>query len=209
MTAGQLVDRVLLRLDENTASPVFWSRAEILAWVNDGLNEINLLAMLRYKESGDTEATGRVMTCPDDAVAPLAILFDDESIDRVLLEDMDRSEYGWEAKSGNPRRWMPLGGDRVMLWPRPDLPNTMIKFIYLEQTDRMAEGDTIDLEAEHIEAVERYAFHHARLKEGGRELQSAMPQWNQFLSKTAGIPSERLGSLDSTVEIKTGNTYSE
>lgn len=189
-TGGQIVDRVMIRLEESTASPVFYSRAEAFGHLNDAANELNLLSG-KFKSERDYEVvTGNFQDVPTDApiiVALLHMSYNSKPLEKRTLEGLDRENIYWRKTAAEFSCWAPVGLNKFALRPRRLDLDEAVRLTTLDMHATIGEATVIDLEAENIEALEKYVFHAMRFKEGGPEFANSLPFYDAFLSDTASF----------------------
>lgn len=184
-TAGDVIDTVLDRLYESRTNPIFWSRTELLVFVNDGFVEFTLNAGQLISENTYTPVSSKFQAVPIGAIALIHVAYNDEYTQKSSLETFDRENPNWEAQSGILRRWAPCGLDKWILDRHPT-NFTAVNLTTLDEPPNLLETSTIDLAPEYIEALADYVFHEARFKEGGAEFGQSMTQYDSFQNK-AGI----------------------
>ncbi len=189
-TAGDVIDAALYRLDESTSSPIFWSRAELLIFVNDGFLEFTLIAGQMVSENPMTLANFvNLQNVPTGAIAIIHVSRNSVMVEKVSLEHLDREDPGWQSKSGTPREWVPVGLNHWIV-DRTPLVNTVVSVTTLDEPALLAEDDDIDLAEEYVDALIDYVFHMARFKEGGAEFAQAVGDYDSFRNK-AGLREQR------------------
>lgn len=189
VTAGDVIDRILDRLDGNTANPAFWARAELLQHINDGFVEFTLMAGQMTNSVTYNMIGSKLQAAPAGAIALIRVDYGNKMIEKSTVEYFDRHDPTWDSKSGILKKWAPCGLDR---WFCDRQPTTFesVTLTYLEQPVPLTESTVIDLNPEYLDALTSYGFHAARFKEAGAELQQAMDQYDDFRAK-AGFGEER------------------
>lgn len=205
ISGTDVIDTVLERLEE-TVSPIFWTREEMLLYLNEAMKEMNNLAGKQHSESGIvTDSDDNFYAPPTDTIAVMAASVGDRSLERVTLEDMDREDHFWEGKTGTIlKRWAPIGCNLFAIFPRPGVPTTSsafttgftggfgaggfltitVDFVVLKIPATIEDNaDPIDLDDEFIESLQDYTFHIARFKEGGPEFVNAGAAFKNALSR--------------------------
>ena len=95
ISGTDVIDTVLERLEE-TVAPIFWTRPEMLIYLNEGMKELNNLAAKLHLESGVvTDSNDNFYAPPTDTIAVMAASVGDKSLERVTLEDLDREDRFW------------------------------------------------------------------------------------------------------------------
>ncbi len=209
ISGTEVIDSVLERLEE-TVSPIFWTRPEMLLYLNEGMKELNNLAAKIHLESGVvTDSDDNFYAPPANTIAVMAASVGDKSLERTTLEDLDREDRNWEGKVGTIlKRWAPIGCNLFAIFPRPGVPTPAsafstgfssgfgaggfltitVDFQVLKIPDTIEDNsDPIDLDDEFIEALQDYTFHIARFKEGGPEFQIALTAFRNALARMGDV----------------------
>lgn len=189
MTGADVIDNVLFRLEEDLDAPVFWTRAELLVLLNEGMVEFVLISGYLHSETVYAMISAKLQAVPTDAIALLGVQYSSLPIERTTVEGLDRTSRRWDYQSGILTQWAPCGLDRFFVNKHPTSA-TNVTLQTLDQPATLAEGDTIDLEPEYVDALEDYVFHCARFKEGGLEFQQAQGDYDSFAEK-AGMRETR------------------
>lgn len=189
MTAGEVIDAVLDRVNEDTADPVFWSRAELLTQLNEGLLEFTLIAGQLTSQRTYSMIGAKLQAVPDGAIAIVHVAYADKKIEKGTVENFDRTDSNWDATRGILTKWAPCGLDRWFCDRTPTAAYN-VTLTTLDQPTTLEEDDTIDLDAEYIEGLTAYVFHMARFKESGPELDQAMDVYDEF-RKISGHRAQR------------------
>jgi hypothetical protein len=190
ISGAEVIDLVLKRLDE-TISPIFWTRPEMLLYLNEGMKELNNLAAKLHLESGVvTDSTDNFYAPPTDTIAVMAASVGDKSLERVTLEDLDREDRFWEGKTGTIlKRWAPIGCNLFAIFPRPTVASSVtVDFVVMKLPASIEDNnDAIDMDDEFIESIEDYTFHISRFKEGGPEFAHAMAAFKNALERMGDV----------------------
>lgn len=182
-TAGDVLDNVFHRLEEDPDSPIFWSRAELLVLLNDGLLEFVLISGYLQSETTYALIGSKLQAVPDTAIGLLNVNYSNKPIERTSIEDVDRSNRRWDYLGGILKQWMPCGLDRFIVDRHPSAATNVTLFT-LDAPTSLAEADTIDLDPEYISSLEDYVFAAARFKEGGQEMVDAQVSYDEFAEKS-------------------------
>lgn len=211
ITAGQVIDQVLDRADESETNPIFWTRTEILVLVNEGFVELNLIASKMTSERTYGMIGNKVQSVPVGAIAVIRVDYANQKIEKSSLENFDRENPAWDALIGILGKWASAG---LNLWfcDRTPPSSYSVTLTTLDETATLTESSVIDLEAEYVEALTSYAYHMARFKESGAELQQAMDAYDEFRA-IAGHRAQKTFSQEFVVwsrdpNADTGNNYS-
>jgi len=209
ISGADVINTVLERLEE-TVTPIFWTRAEMLLYLNEGMKELNNLAAKLHLESGVvTDSDDNFYAPPTNTIAVMAASVGDKSLERVTLEDLDREDRFWEGKTGTIlKRWAPIGCNLFAIFPRPGVPTTSSAFTtgftggfgaggFLSITVEFAvlklpatiedNGDPIDMDDEFIESIQDYTFHVSRFKEGGPEFAHSMAAFKNAINRMGDV----------------------
>ncbi len=191
-TAADVLNTVLDRLDQSRTDPIFWSRAELLTYLNDGFLEFTLIAGQMVSEATFPLVGAKIQAVPVGSLALIHVAYAEVVIEKSSLENFDRQNPNWEAQSGILRQWAPCGLDKWIVDRHPVLA-TNVSLTTLNAPAVLTETSTIDLAPEFIEALTDYVFHMARFKEGGAEFGQAMTQYDSFQNK-AGLRQQKTWS---------------
>lgn len=187
-TAQALIDQAIRRLNElSTTSPVRWTRAELLVFLNDGLAELNLIAA-DYQDTHiiPINNTATVWDLPEVVVAPLSVRTVAYGyLLRQMVEDLDK-ESDWEDPMNqrlHPKCWATIGLEKIIVTPRVGVATAL----YVECiTQYVAVPDAaVDMIAwirpEYEKAIEDFMVSRAMFKEGGAEAMQALGLYSRFL----------------------------
>lgn len=181
-TAGSVIDDVLDRLQESRTSPIFWSRAELLVFVNDGFLEFTLLAGQLTTEATYPLIGAKIQAVPITAIALIHVSYASEMVEKSSVERFDRQNPNWESQYGILQKWSPCGLDKWIVDRHPTSA-TNVSLTTLDSPETLEESSSIDMAPEYVEALIDYVFHMARFKEGGAEFQQAMEAYDNFQNK--------------------------
>lgn len=191
VTPADVIGETLHMLDEADAdNSVRWSRPEILTYLNDGLNELNLISG-EYQETFSVawSQTGNVIDLPESAIAPLEVSFGNKIIQRTTIESLD-AEVQWDSSSqvgGSPKRWAPLGLTKIVVWPRASTSGQSLSVTVLQIQLNADDVTCIDLPFSYVDAPKDYAFYRARFKEGGAEFVQSINDYRRFMEKASDL----------------------
>lgn len=183
-----LIDRVLTDLQQDPTDPVYWTRQETLDIVWEGLVEINLLSGY-YQTSVTQTLTNNSLQGAPEHIAIIHVRMGTAALLKYSVDALDSQFPNWEDESAvaAPRRWAALGTNLFIVHPRTTTTGTVATIDVLQLADQLAETDIIPLDDEYIEALEKYVFHVARLKEGGQEFQQSLSSYQQFTTYAAQL----------------------
>lgn len=183
--AGYLIDRVLLRLAElYPATPKHWSRTEIRYWLNDAINELNLIAGYLTKTVDLTWSnTTNVLSLPNDTVAVQELYYNNEIIKKYTIDGLD-SKGVWDngATGLKPLAWCAMGTTKVLVSPMAPTTGLTIKAVILYQPTEITldTAQALEVMPQYMPAIEHYMFARARFKEGGAEFVQADADYARF-----------------------------
>lgn len=206
-TAGDVLDNVFHRLEEDPDRPIFWSRSELLVLLNDGLLEFVLISGYLQSETTYTLIGSKFQAVPGTAIGLLNVNYASIPVERTSAEDLDRSNRRWDYLSGILKQWMSCGVDKFVIDRHPSAA-TIVTLFTLDAPTPLTEADIIDLDPEYISSLEDYVFAAARFKEGGQEMIDAQSSYDEFAQKS-GMREGRTFSQMMTVwsrEPDAGNT---
>lgn len=189
-TASDVIDSVLTELQEDTVNPVFWSRAELLALVWEGLVDINLIA--GYLQRTDTIAlNGNALQGATTDIAILRMRVGTRSLEKFSVDDMDANFPTWENDSTSTtdgiKHWANAGLTKIVTHKRTLSPPQSVSVDVLRLHPVLTESTVLLIDDEWSNALEDYVFHVARLKEGGLELQQSMANYQRYLDQVAEL----------------------
>jgi len=193
ISGQEVIDTILERLEEPLLTPVFWTRAEILGYVNEGLFELNNIAGKLHTTDSVVVSASNFYNTPDATVAVMHASINGKALVRTSLEALDRRDSKWESATGKPKRWVPIGVNLFAIHPRPASGTESVEFTVLKvPTDVTDDATAIDLDDEFVDLIEDYGFHIARFKEGGPEFANAMSALEDFASRVGDVSTKVL-----------------
>lgn len=184
--ANAILDQSIRRLNElSTTSPIRWTRAELMVFFNDAMDELNLIAAdYQTTDPVAINNTSNVWSLPTSVIGPFSVRVGNYLI-REHLEDLDKDSQ-WEdpmVARMNPKTWSSLGLSKIIITPRP----TVAAIAYVEGLSQYsvvpdAAVDMISwIRPEYERSIEDFIISRAMFKEGGAEFQQAMVFYNRFL----------------------------
>ncbi len=192
MTAGELIERTLKDLGEDTSSPVYYKSSEALDALNEAQRFFCLLTLC-------LETTGNLALAADTSFYHLLTSFEHfllplrvqvvatgAKVRPGRLGDFDALSSTWQDDVGAPTRYDVLGMDLLAVTPRPDALGTSLEITYAETPARMtSESGTPEIPAEYHPCLADYAVPRLRVKEGGQEFQKVLSRFGNFLTEAA------------------------
>lgn len=183
--ANEILDQAIRRLNELVpATPVHWTRPELLVFLNEGMSELNLITADYQRTVGvAVNNTANVWDLPAGVIAPLSVRLEDRYLRREAIEHLDK-EMRWEASDAvrlNAKTWCPLGLYKVIVAPRTIGARTLNVEVLQEHPQVADAAVPIPLRPEYERALEDYVVGRALFKEGGAEFQQGLVCYNRFL----------------------------
>lgn len=195
-TGGSIIDTVLRELEESISTPVFWTRAELLQHLNDGLLEMNLLTgKFQSENSAFAPTTATLQSTPAGAICVLHVSRSSQFLRKRTLEEMDKENRKWmrSVSAGNViRQWGPVGLNLFFVYPKLTAPGSTLTIVTLDIPATIGEATNIALDTEYISALEQYVFHMARFKEGGAEFQQSIEAYDFFRIQCGALASKKM-----------------
>lgn len=167
---------------------MYFTRREVRKRVAEALCETMLLtAEPQLRTSELTITAGETFQeLPAGVMAIVRLEGARGEIKKDFFHVLDRMNPKWQQEEGdNLKLWMPLGlGPYFAVYPKLREPLKVIaNCVSFPVTDiRPYDGEEpIFYQTEYHGALEDYATHMCRLKEGGAEFQQSIPQYDNFL----------------------------
>lgn len=185
-TTAQIIDQVIRRLSElSTVNPVHWPRQDILEYFIEAVNELNLIAgEIQRSEPINSSLSLNVYTLQSTAIAPLSVRVNGKYVIKQFVDDLD-NEMAWESSSAVRRditNWCALGGNKILIAPRPTINPTIITVEELTEHPVITDGPmTLSIRPEYEPAIEDYMVHRAMFREGGPEFNQLESFYARFL----------------------------
>jgi hypothetical protein len=189
----------LQRIDELVpATPIHWTRAEILGFVNDALYELNLIAWEFQLSVTDTVVdTENVYDCPDEILAPMSIRTGSKYLLRETVTDLDR-EAQWELASRkrmNISTWAPLGLNKYVIDPKPLASTSVYIEGLVEHTPVTDTAMDLPIRPEYDNAIQDYVIERAMFKEGGAELAQQNILYKDFIETAQQLSGRNIAKM--------------
>lgn len=183
-TVAQIIDQAARRLNElSTTAPVHWTRPELLLYLNDAVNELNLIsAEIQNTVTVALTDVDNVYALPVGVIAPLSVRVRNHYLHKESVSELD-NETDWEEASANRydlKDWCPLGTNLILVYPRPLAPVTAYVEALVAHTAAVDGAGTLEIRAEYEVAIEDYIISRAMFKEGGAEFHQAEQWYSTF-----------------------------
>ena len=196
--AGITLTTLLARIRERLLA-TFWTDAELTLYVQEGLRIWNTLTGY-YRERADvtlaaSQAHYTLAEEVEDAMALLRVDTASAHLDATSLQELGEFEPTYQSTAaGTPTHWLPIGMNLFALYPQAS-GSFAVTLDYCRMAPVPVLGeDYIQLGGEDLVALIDYVTWMARFKEGGQELQDAMPLFQNFLRQAAKHNSRLLAS---------------
>jgi hypothetical protein len=214
-TTAQIIDQAIRRLSELSVTvPVHWTRAELLDYLTEAVNELNLIAAeIQTTEPINTANDVNVYNLAVTAIAPMALRVNGKYLLKQPVLDLD-NEADWEGDDEERKDikiWCPLGLQKIIIWPRPIFQPTALMVEELSQHPAIVDGATnLIIRPEYESAIEDYMVHRAMFREGGPEVDQMEPFYARFLDQVQQLSGRniirRYPAWDVEPETKTSET---
>ena len=199
-----VIDSVLDMLEESRTAPIFWTRTELLTYLNDGMAEFNLMTGKFQSERVYSLTSNTFQLVPSGIVAVLHISRNNVLIRKETLESLDRDRPTWmrySTVSGQIEKWGPVGINIFFVYPRPAVSGTSVTLVTLDIPPAIGENTVIPLDEEYVESLTDYVFHVARFKEGGAEFRQSMSAYESFRERGSSLTRRKIAE-QSTLFVK-------
>lgn len=205
-TIADIEARVLDRLEESRTSPQFWNlQNEVRPAIVEAMNEASLITgepEVRSSSATTVPQSTTLQAMPAGALAIVRVEGTSSlSISKTSVWDLDHNTPGWQNDTGDiPRMWFALGLTQWGIYPQltADVEVVLTTVGFPVVSARPYSGaETIPFQIEFHEALEDYASHILRFKEGGAEFQQSLAAYNRYLARMEELSSFglRKGSL--------------
>lgn len=188
-TISSIATRVCDRLEESETAPVFWSlQSEIYSAIAEAMNEAALITGT-VEVAQPTPLTLPTNTTyipmPANAIALLRVQAPN-MIQKTSLFTLDKMIPGWQNETGTAiRYWFPVGLNKFGIYPQLSVQQEiLVTYLGYPVTNGrpLTGAETVPFGQEYQDALEQYAAHILRLKEGGAEFELSQVIYSQFLS---------------------------
>lgn len=199
MTAKEISDRIIARLDDIAGSPGSVATddgpvpPEILAAINEGQELFSLLTLcLETTASLTLPALTPFLslraTFPD-FLCSLRLMASGTRIRPATLSDLDAENDQWQDTIGTPARYWTGGFNLLAVTPQP-ITDTTAQFTYARSPVQMIADDFPEIPEEYGQSLVNYGIYRVKLKEGAQSLQRGVGYLNAFLDDA-----QRLGDF--------------
>jgi len=193
MTTGEIIERVLRRVGEDPAAPVYYTATEALDAINEGLRHFCLLTWC-LETTGTLALTATTSFYHLLATFPglLVVLRTRVSNTGVRvapgrLEDFDARNALWQSAPGDPTDYDVLGLDLLAITPRPAADGRSLEVTYCRAPVRLTgTAATPEIPEEYHLSLADYGVYRLRAKEGGQEFAKVLGAFGNFMD-VAGV----------------------
>lgn len=193
MTAKEISDRILARLDDDAASPASVAidpnslvPGEILAAIAEGQELASWLTLCLEKTVTLTLPAANTFSqlrgTLGDYLVPLRIMGASGRIRPSTLAELDALDASWQGTPGTPARYVALGFSFFAVSPQP-ASDLDVQFTYAHAPAPIVGDAFMEIpEPYHIALID-YGIYRVKLKEGGQGLQRGMVYLNRYLDE--------------------------
>lgn len=186
-TIGDLANHTLQRLQEDPNAPIFWTEQEVLDAVVEAMNEAALLSgVVQVAQSAPITlpTNTNIVNMPTNAVCLLRVL-GPNMIRKTEMFTLDQMNRYWENDTGPQiTAWFPFGVNQFGIYPKLTAQQ-QVQVSYLAYPVTVAPPyagtETVPFQEEFLDALEQYAAHVLRIKEGGNDFAISQMQYTQYL----------------------------
>ncbi len=172
--------------------PTFWEDAELNAHINEAIRVWNVLTGYFQDKTVSQIVTGNIdgqsitTSIAPDCIAPLRFVDQSSRItwDAIALNEISTLNVEWLNDIGTPAAWIPIGLDRFYIYPPDTSQPIKIDYLALAIIPSI-DADFIQVGEEDLPAIIDYIVFIAHIKEGGAELQTVIPLFQNFLRQVA------------------------
>lgn len=196
MTAKEISDRILARLDDDAASPASVAidpnslvPGEILAAIAEGQELASWLTLCLEKTVTLTlpatlPATTfyQLRATLGDYLVPLRIMGASGRIRPATLAELDALNASWQGTPGTPARYVALGFSFFGISPQPAI-DTDVQLTYAHAPAPIVGDAFMEIPEAYHPALIDYGIYRVKLKEGGQGLQRGLVYLNRFLDE--------------------------
>lgn len=175
----------------------FWDDDEIRDAFNEGMYLFNLATgTWRTRITLPTIANQSLYVLPASMVYRMRMTYNDLPISPSNREDLNNARYQWRSDTSatgapvptRPMLWIPIDLYLFYLWPADAVGGATLTVDGVSATPVVVEeGDTVDIEEEHLTALLGFSLHQLTFKKGGPAFQATMPYLQAFLQECVDI----------------------
>lgn len=194
MTAKEISDRILKRIDDDSASPgsVLADSTpvppEILAAINEGQELFAFLTLCLETTSSLTLAAATTFSTIrgsfPDFLCPLRLMIEGVRVRPATLAELDAENSAWQNTAGTPTRYCSLGFNFYIVTPQP-ADDTAASLTYARSPLQLVGDAFPEIPEQYHPSLVKYGIYKAKLKEGAQGLERGMVQFNEFLDDAA------------------------
>lgn len=192
MTGADLYARLLKRLDEDSASPVFYSISQAL-WALSAAERLFVLLTLCLEKTDDLALSAgtchyRLLPVFTDFLLPLRVRVAGSGGGRVRpmrLQELDALSPTWQATAGTPERYACVGFDHFSVYKQPSSSGTSLDVTYARCPVVLIGSTSPEIPEEYHPALIDGAIPLLRLQEGGQEFTKSLGYFERFLQAAA------------------------
>lgn len=199
MTAYEIAQRVLRRLDDDPAHPASVAPStnpdnpvpvEILAAISEG-QELAAMLTLCLETTVDFPLTAGVpfyglRTLLPDYLCPLRITVNGVKLNPRTLAELDMENGSWQAAPGTPSKYLAMGFGFFGVSPQPAADATA-RFTYAKSPAPVIADQFLEIPEGYHWTLEDYAVYKVRLKEGAQGLARGVKCLNRALDAWAEL----------------------
>lgn len=193
---SSLALRVLDRLEESEADPIFWNLPlEVYSALVEAMNDLTLLVgrpitgiQIPFNLQPNTvwQYLPKGILCFTDITGPQSSLRKQTLFDYDYIQFNSGSDWENDTSTSGPSTWAPLGTTMFIVHPAPSVPQqvTVNAILYPAPIPwPYSAALTVPFHEEFFAALESYAAHILRFKEGGVDFQSSMAMYGDYLAQ--------------------------
>lgn len=190
MTGADLYERLLKRLDEDSAAPVFYSISEAM-WALSAAERLFVLLTLCLEKTDDLALSAgiahyRLLNTFSDFLLPLRVRVSGGGRVRPMrLGELDALNPQWQATAGTPERYVCVGFDHFSVYKQPGSIGTTLDVTYARCPVTLVTTAVPEIPEEYHADLIDAAIPLLRMKEGGQEFQKSLRFFQRFLKTAA------------------------
>jgi hypothetical protein len=184
MTAGDISDRIIARIDDSPSAPASCTAPEVMAAINEGQQLAGLLTLFLEKTTTfqipGASPWFQIRSVLADYLVPLRLVVGGARIRPSTLAGLDARSSAWQATAGTPAYYAAVGCDLVAITPQP-AGQTASSLTYAASPAAVTSVDTPQLPEAYHQSLVSYGKYRVRLKEGAQSLSRGLEDLNSFL----------------------------